>query len=84
MRVLWFTNSPSCYKASSIKHGYNGGGWISSLQCSIQNDNEVQLGIAFFMTGEPKKTTENGVTYYPIDNNGIDSKIKSLIPVYYK
>lgn len=48
MRVLWFTNTPSLY---TEKTGYNGGGWISSLQRELGARSDVKLGVCFFMNG---------------------------------
>lgn len=84
MRILWFTNSSSCYKSMSFKHGYNGGGWISSLEESLRKSINIELGISFFMPGEPFKIKDKNVTYYPIDNSGLDNKALTLIPGYYK
>ena len=60
MRVLWFTNSPSNYLSDGF--GYNGCGWISSLENAIKT--EVELGVAFVMNGQESKVEKNGVTYY--------------------
>lgn len=64
MRVLWFTNTPSNYKASS--KGYNGGGWISSLEKEFIQIENIELAISFELSGEPFKVENEGVTYYPI------------------
>lgn len=60
MRVLWFTNTPSCYDES---HSYNGGGWISSLEKGLRG--KVELAICFYFSGGGKKKA-NGVSYYPL------------------
>lgn len=65
MRVLWITESPSKYKAE--KTGYNGRGWIASLQSIIETSPEInQLGIAFSHPTDSTKLQEGNVTYYPI------------------
>ena len=64
MRVLWFTNSPSNYLSDGF--GYNGCGWISSLENAIKT--KVELGVAFVMNGQESKVEKNGVTYYPVAN----------------
>lgn len=64
MRILWFTNTPSNYKISS--KGYNGGGWISSLEKEIIQLKDIKLAISFELSGEPFKVEKEGVTYYPI------------------
>ena len=77
MKVLWFTNSPSCY--GSNNGGYNGGGWISSLQKEIEETSNIELGIAFHMDFEPFKKKVEDVTYYPIPNPTIKKYQKNLI-----
>lgn len=44
MRVLWFTNTPSRYASFG---GYNGGGWIYSLEEEMSKREDIDLGIAF-------------------------------------
>lgn len=77
MRILWFTNTPSRYADFG---GYNGGGWIYSLEEELSKRKDIELGVAFFMNRQPKKAEKNGVTYYPIENpftGSFFSKVKS-------
>ena len=64
MRILWFTNTPSNYKVE--KAGYNGGGWISSLENEIKKQENIELAISFILPNEEFKITQDNVTYYPI------------------
>jgi glycosyltransferase involved in cell wall biosynthesis len=68
MRILWFTNTPSCYtyEVKGNKTGYNGGGWISSAEKEIRQCHNIELGVSFLMDGQPDKVEQNGVVYYPI------------------
>ena len=77
MKVLWFTNSPSCYTVK--KDSYNGGGWISSLQKEIEKVPDIDLRIAFHLDSEPFKSKAENVTYYPIPNPTIKKYQKNLI-----
>lgn len=65
MRVLWFTNTSSCYREQSGK-GYNGGGWISSLEEEIKKYKEIELGLCFYSKNViiPKKEKQSGTIYY--------------------
>lgn len=65
MRVLWFTNTSSCYQ-EKIGSGYNGGGWISSLEKEIKKNNDIKLGICFYSRNEKqaRKDEQNGTIYY--------------------
>lgn len=70
MRVLWFTNTISCYTphGSSRNIGYNGGGWIASAEKMFHEDKEITLGVSFMCDGQPFKQQQNNVTYYPISH----------------
>lgn len=65
MRVLWFTNTSSCYREQSGK-GYNGGGWISSLEEEIKKNNDIELGVCFYSINAVtfKKEEQEGAIYY--------------------
>lgn len=67
MKVLWFTNTPSCYMQS---HNYNGGGWISSLEKMIKTKYpEINLGVAFYNNVDSirwQKVECDDVVYYPM------------------
>lgn len=79
MRVLWFTNTPSNYKVQ--KGGYNGGGWISSLENEINKIKDIELAISFILPNELFKITQNNVTYYPITLSSQNklSKLKNIV-----
>lgn len=64
MRVLWFTNTSSCYSEKG-RNTY-GGGWISSLEREIYNKPGIELGICFYYN-KTNKEIINGTTYYPIE-----------------
>ena len=63
MRILWYTNTPCNYNQNSA---YNGGGWLSALQNLLEKTDDVELGIAFALDGEPEKVKTNSVTYFPM------------------
>lgn len=79
MRVLWFTNTPSCYLDG--KNSYNGGGWISSAEVAIRQIPDIELSVSFFLKNQPFKSEQNGVTYYPIPyyNHTIGIKLLKYI-----
>ncbi len=64
MRILWFTNTQSLFQAEST--GYNGGGWISSLEENIANNTDIELGVCFFSDVKTFKVIKNKTTYYPV------------------
>lgn len=76
MRVLWFSLTPSNYKKAKGL-GYNGGGWIASLETEIIKNKDVSLGIAFFSGASLQKEQIGEVAYYlmPHPRKGIKSKI---------
>ncbi len=65
MRVLWFTNTSSCYKRGSA-NCYNGGGWISSLEMELKKRADVELGVCFYASfvSDLKKEKQDGTVYY--------------------
>ena len=63
MRVLWFSLTPSNYKKAKGL-GYNGGGWIASLETEIIKNKDVSLGIAFFSGASLQKEQIGEVAYY--------------------
>ena len=50
MKVLWFSVTPSLFKAYSNSH--NGGGWIASLERIVRQVSEIELGIVFYFVDE--------------------------------
>lgn len=81
MRVLWFTNSPARYMGNT--NVYNGGGWITSLEDEIVKRQDIQLGVAFLMSGQPEKVEKSGVVYYPFTFKPY-SKWNKLISKFHK
>jgi len=78
MRVLWITESPSKYQ--TLKTGYNGRGWIESLQSLIEILSEIdQLGIAFSHPTDSLKLENGKVTYYPIQKSKSKNRISWVI-----
>ena len=78
MRILWFTNTPSNYNLQNS--GYNGGGWISSLETEIKKNREIDLAVCFHMSNQPFKIESDNVTYYPIELPK-QNKLKTLINI---
>lgn len=82
MRVLWFTNTSSCYKSGSGNY-YNGGGWISSLEMEMKKRKEIELGVCFYVrsVSKPKKEKQEGATYYllPRSAKTIKYTLKTII-----
>lgn len=64
MRILWFSLTPSNF--TSTKRGYNGGGWISSLETALAFHDGIELGIAFLHTSSVGKSRNGRITYYPL------------------
>jgi glycosyltransferase involved in cell wall biosynthesis len=78
MKILWFTNTPSLYKKKIT--GYNGGGWIESLEQIISNKNDIELAVSFFHPDDCFKIKQEETTYYPIPlYNSIFKKLKHYI-----
>lgn len=65
IKVLWFSLTSSCYSGTKT-NGYNGGGWISSLEKELTKCDNIQLGVAFMSRTSKGKEIQHGVTYYPM------------------
>lgn len=79
MRILWITATAGNYQSPhSGSGGYNGGGWISSMQNELAKRNDIKLGIAFCRNGEPAKVEQGGVVYYPIPHHTKSKKDKII------
>lgn len=77
MRILWITATAGKYQSPhSCGGGYNGGGWISSMQNELAKCDDIKLGIAFCRNGEPAKVEQDGVVYYPIPHHTKSKKDK--------
>lgn len=66
MRILWLSTTSGLFQQKLQQSGYNGIGWIASLQKEIQNIENIQLGFAFLSSQIIPKTIQNNTTYYPI------------------
>lgn len=75
MRILWFSITPSLFNPRS--NGYNGGGWIASLEQIVRENKNIELGVAFHFPDSSFKYHNDGVTYYPImsENSSLAGKI---------
>lgn len=81
MRVLWFSTNAANYKSSNTKAiGYNGGGWMSSLQSELIKHDNIELGLCFCVNGEPAKSMQEGTTYYTIPHHK-KSKCNKLLDI---
>lgn len=75
MRVLWFTNTPSLFDKD--RKGYNGGGWIESLERIVSSQRDIELGISFMHNDVRFKVVVEDTTYYPISMySGFFQKVK--------
>lgn len=83
MRVLWFTNTP-CNYLSGNNGGYNGGGWLSSLESELVKRNDIELGICFCQNGQPFKIEQDGVAYYPVPRHRKKFSDKIIDIIRYK
>ncbi len=81
MRILWFTSTPCNYGKCCCNRGYNGGGWLTSLQDELVKYNGIELGICFCLDCQPFKVEQDDVTYYPIPRHckKLSDKIVDII-----
>lgn len=81
MKVLWFTNTNSCYIPTNLHYAkaYNGGGWIESAEKLFHNLPNLTLGVSFILNNQPFKMIQNNVTYYPIPSFSKNNIVKKII-----
>lgn len=78
MRVLWISGPGRFVPSHQKSGGYNGGGWVASVQKEITKQEDITLGISFCMDGEPEKVEQGGVTYYPVPHHTKSKKDKII------
>ena len=64
MKVLIISPTKGLYDSSSF--GYNGVGWVASLQSHLENDSEIELALSFVTPSKVLKEKRGSTTYYPI------------------
>lgn len=78
MRVLWIGGSGLYVPSQQGRSGYNGGGWVASVQKELMQRDNITLGISFCKDGEPTKVVQDGVVYYPIPHHTKSKKDKII------
>lgn len=78
MRVLWIGGSGLYVPSQQGRIGYNGGGWVASVQKELMQHDNITLGISFCKDGEPTKVVQDGVTYYPVPNHSKSKRDKII------
>lgn len=96
MKILWFSQNSASLPVKG--DGYNGCGWVASLEQEIKKCPNIQLAICFMTNGKQEKLNFNETTYYAlktpriplftkiinhIKNNYIEEE-KALWPCYRK
>ncbi len=78
MKILLLSETASNYKCEYT--GYNGRGWIESLQELLKCREEIsELGIAFPHNSDSIPVCENKITYFPIKKHKYKNKIFNFI-----
>lgn len=78
MRILWIGGSGLYVPSHASQGGYNGGGWVASVQKEIMKCENITLGISFCQDGEPEKVMQDSVAYYPVPNHVKSRKDKII------
>ena len=81
MKVLWLSKTPGLYPINRKIVGYNGGGWISSLQKLLLLDSDIDLGVVFISSERLDSIQEQNVKYFPIKSHKM-SPVKKLAKYY--
>lgn len=65
MRVLWLSVTAGLYSMGGV-NGYNGGGWVSSLQELMEKKLDIFLGVVFLSHKKTSKIERGNTIYYNI------------------
>ena len=77
MRVLWFSNT-SCNASEYLGEGPIGGGWLKSLDRTLQN--EVDLHVAFYYPKKDESFTYLKTSYHPLSKG--NWKLKAILGIF--
>ena len=72
MKVLFISPSKGLYDSQSC--GYNGVGWVASLQQHLEQEQDVELALAFVTPTPLQKEKRGNTMYYPVhipDRSGL-------------
>jgi glycosyltransferase involved in cell wall biosynthesis len=78
MKILWFANTP-CSANEILYSNYNRGGWLSSLESELINNEEIELNIAFYYNSEIDSFVYKKTHYYPIFRKNSKTKLNRLL-----
>lgn len=78
MRVLWIGGFGLRNVNDKSKSGYNGGGWLASLQKEVMKRSDVTLGLGFCRDSAPQKVIQDGITHYVVSNYHKSKKEKLI------
>lgn len=78
MKILIFSTTPANYQVSGVTQGYNGGGWMGALMAELPQQPNMELGVCFVAEGQPWKSMQDGVAYYPVPSARKSLKDKLL------
>lgn len=67
MKVLWLSITSDLFRNNGKTSGYNGSGWVSSLQKLLQeNSADIELGLVYPSSRKEGIIRAGRTTYYPI------------------
>ena len=78
------TQGASGNPTGKINGGYNGGGWLLSLQSKMVKQDNMILAISFCMDGQPAKVEQGETIYYPVPSHVKGTKDKIIDIIRYK
>ena len=81
MKVLWLSAAKGLFQ-SPDSHFYNGCGWVSSLQKLVEDNEEIELGMAFITSEKYENQIQGRTNYYPIKKQDL-SALKKILYYYH-
>ena len=67
LKILWITNTPCGAAKKEYGKGNIGGGWLTSLEHELKQNNDIELHIAYLSSKYPNDSfVLEQVTYHPM------------------
>lgn len=83
MKILWFTNTP-CGYAEYYGNQIFSGGWMLSLEQELSKNEELELGISFYLNKKKPAININRVNYLPLLRKRKRTKIGRILGVFFQ
>jgi glycosyltransferase involved in cell wall biosynthesis len=82
MKILWFSNTPCGASEKLLGEGYTKGGWLSSLEGALTDQDDIELSVAFYWVKRLAPFKYKRTFYYPVLRSGCGTVGGRLLKKY--